>query len=421
MEKKWKHLGTGILWLVLGIVFCLFSGPSQSLADDDTLMELPVVVSFNQTEARSMLKWINDFRSGAYVDGGKSQPWALDSSGNVDTVSYVDLSALQYDYELEMTAMQRAAEIAMLFDHTRPDGSLCFSIFPSDCYNYGENVAIGYSTAEGAFKGLAETYDPYADQGHRRNMLEREFNCVGVGYATVETGSGTLHCWVQDFGWRYGSTSPTEAVDRGGVLYVSVLKSLVEGFRIYSGESDIRMPLGTKKELSDIFLQVKLKTSRYLPLAVSCSASVADPSVATLDDSVLTAKKAGTTKLVLKAEAASFGTITLDIPVTVEAVLKNQPMTVKGKTVKVSFAKLKKKKQTIQIGSAVSIKNAQGKLTYKKKSGNSAITVSGKKGTITVKKGLKKGTYKVKIAITAAGNSDYRKGTKTATVKIRVK
>lgn len=38
------------------------------------------------------------------------------------------------------------------------------------------------------------------------------------------------------------------------------------------------------------------------------------------------------------------------------------------------------------------------------------------------KKGLKKGkTYSVKVQVTASGNSDYKKGTKTATFKIKVK
>lgn len=42
-------------------------------------------------------------------------------------------------------------------------------------------------------------------------------------------------------------------------------------------------------------------------------------------------------------------------------------------------------------------------------------------GKITVKKGLAKGTYKLKVRITAAGGRSYASGTKDVTVKIKVK
>ena len=59
-------------------------------------------------------------------------------------------------------------------------------------------------------------------------------------------------------------------------------------------------------------------------------------------------------------------------------------------------------------------------MTYGKKSGNKKIIVS-KAGKVTVKKGLKKGTYKVKVNVTAAGDANHNAVTKLATVIIRVK
>ena len=44
-----------------------------------------------------------------------------------------------------------------------------------------------------------------------------------------------------------------------------------------------------------------------------------------------------------------------------------------------------------------------------------------KNGKLKVGKGLKKGTYKVKLKVTAAGNSLYKKASKKVVVKIRVK
>lgn len=97
-----------------------------------------------------------------------------------------------------------------------------------------------------------------------------------------------------------------------------------------------------------------------------------------------------------------------------------QPMTVKAKTVKVKYKKLKKKKLTVK---ALTVKKAQGAVTYAKvKKGSSAkLTINKKTGKITVKKGTKKGTYKIKIKVTAKGNAKYLAGSKTITVKIKVK
>ena len=97
------------------------------------------------------------------------------------------------------------------------------------------------------------------------------------------------------------------------------------------------------------------------------------------------------------------------------------PMKVKGKTVKIKRSKLKKKSVTFSAKKAVTVKNAKGKVTYKKKEGHKKILINRKTGKFTVRKGLKKGTYRVKVLVTAAGNYDYRSGSKSVTVRIMVK
>ncbi|MBR3201071.1 MAG: CehA/McbA family metallohydrolase [Mogibacterium sp.] len=99
----------------------------------------------------------------------------------------------------------------------------------------------------------------------------------------------------------------------------------------------------------------------------------------------------------------------------------NNPMTVKGKTAKLKASKLKKKSRTVKLSKALTIKNSKGKLTYAKVSGNKKITINKATGKIKVKKGLKKGTYKVKVKVTAAGNADYKAGAQTKVFKIKVK
>lgn len=113
------------------------------------------------------------------------------------------------------------------------------------------------------------------------------------------------------------------------------------------------------------------------------------------------------------------GTVNPDYVPPVTTQKKTNTLVAKGKAVTVKYSKLKKKNQSLSRKKVITIKNPQGALSYKKSKGNKKITVS-KAGKITVKKGLKKGTYKVKIKVTASGNENYKALTKTVTVKITV-
>jgi hypothetical protein len=96
------------------------------------------------------------------------------------------------------------------------------------------------------------------------------------------------------------------------------------------------------------------------------------------------------------------------------------PITVATKTAKVKATKVKKANQTLVVTKVLTVKKAQGKVTYVKKSGNKKITINKTTGKVTVKKGLKKGTYKIKVAVKAAGNGNYKAKTVTKTFKIKV-
>lgn len=121
------------------------------------------------------------------------------SSGYVDaTQAYTELNkfrtsngggSLQRNSALESTAKLRAKEIATKFSHTRPNGTSCFTAFPSASAK-GENIACGYSTAAAVTNGWANS------TGHRANMLDGRFNSVGI--ACYRAANGTCY-WVQCF------------------------------------------------------------------------------------------------------------------------------------------------------------------------------------------------------------------------------
>ena len=88
--------------------------------------------------------------------------------------------------------------------------------------------------------------------------------------------------------------------------------------------------------------------------------------------------------------------------------------------------KLKKKAQSIKRSKALKISDAEGKLTYKKVSVNKKkysgkFKVNTRTGRITVKKGVKKGRYKLRVKVSAAGNNKYKAKTVIRTVTIKVK
>ena len=98
-----------------------------------------------------------------------------------------------------------------------------------------------------------------------------------------------------------------------------------------------------------------------------------------------------------------------------------QNFTATAKTVKAKAKALKKKAKTVK---AVTVKNAFGTLKFKKLSVNKKsgkFTVNSKTGKIKLKKGLPKGTYKVKIKVTAGATKVYESADQVVTVKVKVK
>jgi uncharacterized protein YkwD len=102
------------------------------------------------------------------------------------------LPALTTNSQLSQAAMIRAKELSKKFSHTRPNGSTCFTVFSETGVQYsaaGENIAEGQRNAEGAMTSWMNS------EGHRANILSRNFNAVGIGYYN---DNGTPY-WVQLF------------------------------------------------------------------------------------------------------------------------------------------------------------------------------------------------------------------------------
>lgn len=102
------------------------------------------------------------------------------------------LAPLTLNSELCSNAAVRAAEIVGVFDHTRPDGSSCFTAITVPYMAAGENIAAGYPSPEAVVEGWMNS------PGHRANILSNSYTELGVGYY-YDAGSPYKYYWVQLF------------------------------------------------------------------------------------------------------------------------------------------------------------------------------------------------------------------------------
>ena len=108
------------------------------------------------------------------------------------------------------------------------------------------------------------------------------------------------------------------------------------------------------------------------------------------------------------------GTVKATLTITKAANTMKVSTSTKSTTVK----KLKKASQKVR---PITVSNARGTKSFKKKSGSKYLTVNTKNGAVTVAKGTRQGTYTAKVAVKAAGNSSYKSMTKTVKITVKVK
>ncbi|MBR4183328.1 MAG: CAP domain-containing protein [Lachnospiraceae bacterium] len=212
MGKKTIYRRLMAMVAVMAVVFTTAFGVSVQAAETQTYT---VTGKFHQTDARSMLKKVNKFRTG-------KEAWYYDEQGS--KLKFDSLKKYTYDYELEKIAMQRAMEISVLFSHTRPNGESCFSLYPQSTYNMiGENIAMGtgsYLTVDAAFEMWQENDYGYEGQGHRRNMLSDGFSCIGIACFEI---NGDKY-WVQEFGNPNSGAKKTKACNKTKTKKIKYVK-----------------------------------------------------------------------------------------------------------------------------------------------------------------------------------------------------
>ena len=143
------------------------------------------------------------------------------------------LSELKMDKDLLDAAMQRAAEVALYFSHTRPDGSSCFSATDK---MEAENIAGGQSSATAVMTSWMNS------AGHRANILTSYFKTIGIGCFTQ---GGTVF-WVQCFGTDTPATI-SQPADKNVVVTVTVDGDFLSKTKLRLDSSNYNLKIGNKK------------------------------------------------------------------------------------------------------------------------------------------------------------------------------
>ena len=277
------------LWFCFAML--LFLAVPFKVKAETATTPVSISVQYGQTEARTILNMINEMRTSS------TDAWYWKQDDTTKTYC-TNLQPLQYDYDLEKTAMQRAAEIAIIYSHTRPNNKDTFSEFYENSVYYtyaGENIAAGYGTADSVNDGWREDNELYAGQGHRRNMLNSKFNCVGIGHVYYNG----FHYWVENFAYRDKvNTTPVSADNTETTLTIPVATSKISNFNITFDKDEYSLKTGesTSISVSDPAISVFGHWgSRFVFVTDTPDLTIADSTVATLSGSITGISEGDTT------------------------------------------------------------------------------------------------------------------------------
>lgn len=165
------------------------NGPSCNVTD--TKPETPVNNNSGNNNAGN--------NGGNVVETPSTTPATSESQYVAEVVRLVNverakagLNPVTADAKISAAALVRSKEQIQSFSHTRPNGSSCFTVLAEQGVTYrgaGENIAMGQKTPAAVMQAWMNS------EGHRANILNKNFTKIGVGYYV---NGGTAY-WTQLF------------------------------------------------------------------------------------------------------------------------------------------------------------------------------------------------------------------------------
>ncbi len=181
-----------------------------------------------------------------------------------------NLPAVKMDKGLLDAAMLRAAECAVYYSHTRPNGLRCFTAFPAGGGASGENIAAGQQSAEEVMAAWMKS------PGHRANILSENFTSVGVGVFCHEG----VYTWVQLF-----SSNSAAAVKRPADAMTTAKIQVQQSHLVPRADKTLLMlRQDDTKPVSLYFTNRGFDPQSVYPDSTDLTFQTSDPKVAKVDD-----------------------------------------------------------------------------------------------------------------------------------------
>lgn len=138
-----------------------------------------------------------------------------------------NIAPLTMDESLLDSAMLRSAESLFYYSHTRPDGTICFTV---NSKARAENIALNQKTPEKAMVSWM------ASEGHRNNIMNPEYTTIGIGCFLQEN----RYMWVQLFG-KGTATSSTKNGTENVTPAITSLSSLINPYFYLSTPNTLKV------------------------------------------------------------------------------------------------------------------------------------------------------------------------------------
>lgn len=305
------------------------------------------------------------------------------------------LKALGMDKRLVQSSMIRAAELAILFSHTRPSVRDFDTAYYDEKQGHivmGENIAAGQRTS-------ASVMDSWMNSsGHKANILGSDYTGIGVG-AVVVNG---MYYWVQNFSTvAVQKASESSYTNKSANVDIDVKKEEDRQMFFIENMPSKTLKVGTSTNIScmvyNSFVDVPLPSSglKYV---------VSSPSVCKVSSTgKITGLKAGKTKVkVVPKKAPSFA--------------KSFTVTVKASVGTVSWKSARRAAGKVQL-KWKRVKGATSYQVYRKK-GTKWVKLATTSGvSFTHKKAPKNASYKVRAVKKTKSKTAYGSFSKVKTVK----
>ena len=227
---------------------------SVEAGDYDTVLSAPVsspsggccfvgIQGSYISEEEAALKRINEIRKEACEEGIENP-----STGKKLTPS--DYVPIKWSSDLEYIAKIRAAEAAIIMDHTRPNGNSCFSLSsPNGEKSWGEVLAWNFSSS--MITGINQWYEEKKDwvektgavTGHYTQMIDPEHLYVGLGTFISDTGCYP-NSTAGEFSFKEGLDSTPRTAEKNVTQLIEIQSS-------YIGKAELAEITGNKSTVGN--------------------------------------------------------------------------------------------------------------------------------------------------------------------------